>query len=332
MHDYLMEMLECPACHGELTWTVMEHRGDCLETAEAQCRACAALYPIQEGIGVFLTPDLARRDLWEQRESWLTQYLREHPDIERQLMQGTLEDLAPADRSIRAGLLVERGEYDQAKIEGDLAWRGLHTPEHVSCTESQVKYAIEKLAEGDGPIVDLASGMGSLVQEMAGGLSRPIVATDFSPTVLRNSRGRLEHLGLYDQITLVALDARRTPFRDGAVETMTTHQGLPNITEPGELLRELRRVVGGAFLAISLFYPEDDEGNAAAIRDLKLETLLYRRVALEGFAAAGWEVEVANAQSAKTGPTPTSVLLEGAKIDGMPVCDTVLEFCVLVAR
>ena len=121
-------------------------------------------------------------------------------------------------------------------------------------------------------------------------------------------------------------------MHDYVVETMTTHTGLPNIREPGDLLRELRRVVNGTFLAIQHFYPEDDEANAEAIREAKLETLLFRASALECFAAAGWQVEVANAQSAKASPTPASLLLNGAGIDGMPVADTVLEFCVLVAR
>ena len=332
MQDYVVEMLECPACRGELTWTVTERREDRIETAEAHCPACAATYPIREGIGLFLTPDLPRDDLWEQMDSWLTKYLREHPEIERQLMDAPVETLAPADQSFRAGILDERGEYAQAKAVGDLAWPKLYTPEYVSCLEDQVNFAIEHLAASDGPIVDLASGWGGLVQEMARRLSPPIIATDFSPTVLRRDRRRWEFYGLYNRVSLLAFDARRTPFKDGAVETLTTHLGLPNIREPGDLLQELRRVVSGMFLAVSLFYPEDDEANAEKIREAQLETLLFRPKALECFAAAGWQVEVANSRSVKASPTPRSVLLEGAGIDGMPVTDTVLEFCVLLAR
>jgi hypothetical protein len=129
---------------------------------------------------------------------------------------------------------------------------------------------------------------------------------------------------------LLAFDARRTPFKDGAVETLTTNLGLPNIKEPGSLLKELRRIVAGEFLAISHFYPEEDEANANAIREAGLEMMLYRRTALEHFAKAGWEVDVKNACVGKAHPTPTSVVLEGARIDGLPVTDTSLEWCVLV--
>ncbi len=331
MHDYIVEMLECPACHGELNWTVTERLGNRIGTAEAHCPACAATYPIREGIGLFLTPDLPRDDLWEQMDSHLTRHLREHPELERQLMDALLETLASADQFFRAMVLDEQGEYAQAKAASDLATSGLYTPEYLSGSDNQVDFVIERLATSDGPVVDLASGRGHLVEAMARRLSRPIVATDFSPSVLRHDRRRFEFFGLYEQVSLLAFDARRTPFKDGAVETLTTYQGLPNIREPGELLQELRRVVSGTFLAISHFYPEDDEVNAEVIREAQLDTLLFRPTALECFATAGWQVEVANARPAKASPTPSSVLLEGAGIDGLPVTDTVLEFCVLLA-
>lgn len=332
MHQYLVEMLECPACHAGLGWEIQEYSGNRIETAEATCSACGASYPIRDGIGLFLTPDLPRNDLWQQQGSWLTQHLREHPEIERQLMEAPLETLTPADQLFRAMVLDDRGEYVQARVAGDLAMPGIYTAEYLSGSADQVDFVVERLAASDGPIVDLASGAGSLVKEMAGRLSRPIVATDFSPSILRRDRDRWKSLGLYDQVSLLALDARRTPFKDGAVGTLTTYQGLPNITEPGGLLQELRRVVDGEVLAITLFYPEDDDANAQRIRELQLEGLLFRARALECFAAAGWQVEVANARAVKASPTPRSALLGGAGIDGMPVTDTVLELCVLLAR
>jgi uncharacterized protein YbaR (Trm112 family) len=332
VRDYLIEMLECPACHSKLAWAVAERRGNRIETAEARCTACAAAYPVREGIGLFLTPELPRDDLWEQVDSRLARYLREHPEIERQLMDVPLGELAPADQFFRALVLEERGAYAEAKAAEDLANARLYTPEYRACLESQLKYVLERLPASDGPIVDLASGRGYLVERMARRLERPIVATDFSPRVLCGDRRRLESLGLYDQVSLLAFDARRTPFKDDAVETLTTNLGLPNIEEPGDLSQELRRVVAGTFLAISHFFPEDDEANAAVICEAGLSTLLFRRPALECFAAAGWQVEVANVCRGKAQPTPRSVLLEGAGIDGLPVTETVLEWCVLVAH
>lgn len=334
MHDYLIEMLECPACHGELAWIIAERHADRVETAEARCAVCDAVYPVREGIGLFLTPDLPREDLWEQVDSQLIQHLREHPEVERQLMDVPLETLAPADQLFRGMILEERGEYAEAKAAEDWANAGLYTPEYLTGWDSQVNYVLECLSASDGPIIDLASGRCYLVEQLARRLDQPIVATDFSPRVLRRDRQWLESLGLglYDRVSLLAFDARRTPFKDGAVGALTTNVGLPNIEQPGDLLQELRRVVAGTFLAIHHFYPEDDEANATAIREVGLAALLFRRSALECFAEAGWQVEVANECAVKARPTPTGVVLEGVGVDAFPVAETALEWCVLVAR
>lgn len=332
MHNYLVEMLECPVCHGELAWTITERCGKRIETAEARCTECAATYPVREGIGLFLTPEPPRDDLWEQADSRLIQYLREHPEIERQLMDVPLDTLAPADQFFRALMLEERGEYAEAKAAEDVANARLYTPEYMACWDSQYNHVLEYLSASDGPIVDLASGRGYLVGELARKLERPIVATDFSPRVLRLDRRWLEFLGLYDQVSLLAFDARRTPFKDGVIETLTTNLGLPNIREAGDLLQELRRIVAGTFLAVHHFYPEGDKTNAAALHEAGLSALLFRHSTLECFTEAGWQVDVANVCTGKARPTPTGVALGGAGIDAFPVAETMLEWCVLVAR
>lgn len=331
MHEYLLQMLECPVCHAELDWTITERDARRILTADISCRGCGASYAVQDGIGMFLTPDLPREDLWQQVDSQLAQYLRQNPDLERQLMQSPLDTLAPADVFFRGLVLEERGNYLEAKAVEELANAGLYTPEYLACWRSQVETVIEWLATSDGPIVDLASGRCYLVEKLVRSLDRPIIASDFSPRVLQQDRLRLEAYGLYDPISLLAFDAPRTPFKSGAVKTLTTNLGLPNIQEPGSLLRELRRAVDGTFLAISHFYPEQDEANAAQIRASGLVTLLYREATLEAFTSAGWQVEVENACQGEARPTPSGVILEGAGIDTFPVVETMLEWCVLRA-
>lgn len=332
MHDYLMELLVCPACHGQLTWEVMERQGNDILSGRAECVNCGADYPVQEGIGVFLTPELPRQDLWEEVESRLSAYLREHPDIERELLETPLEELAPADQFFRSMILDERGEFAKAREAADKALAGLYTREYLECSEHQIEFVLQLLAEDKAPVVDLASGMGHLVERMARRLNRPIIATDFSPRVLRRDRRRFSYLGLGDRISFLAFDARRTPFRRGVVHTMTTYQGLLNIREPGDLLRELRRVVSGVLVVLTFFFPEDDAANKALIRELGLAHMAYREPALEQFRQAGWSVQVAASWKGAARPTPQSVLLEGAGIDALPAAETTLEWCVLEAR
>jgi hypothetical protein len=263
-------------------------------------------------------------------DSGVIQYLSEHPELERQLMEVPLVTLAPADQFFRALVLEDRGKYHEAQITEDLANKDLYTQDYLNCWNSQMDYVIERLAETDGPIVDMASGRCYFVEKIVRKLKRPVVATDFSPGVLRRDRRWLESFGLYDHVSLLAFDARRTPFKDGAVVTLTTNLGLPNIEEPGSLLRELRRIAAGVFLAISQFFPEEDKSNAKVIREAGLQTLLFRRAALKKFTEAGWKVEVKNPCVGSARPTPPGVVLEGARIDGLPVAETNLEWCVLL--
>jgi hypothetical protein len=314
-----------------LDWAITEQSENRVEAAEARCTVCSAIYPVRDGIGLFLTPDLSRKDLWAQVDSHLVQYLREHPELERQLMDVPLETLAPTDQLFRALVLEERGSYAEARTAEDLANKNLYTPEYARCWNSQVEFVIDLLSKMEGTVIDLASGRCYLVEKVARRLKRPVVATDFSPSVLRRDRERLEFLDLYDDVSLLAFDARRTPFKEGAIQILTTNLGLPNIEEPGRLLEELKRVVAGTFLSISHFFPRDDELNRKVIRKAGLEALLYRQTALEHFSEAGWDVEVKNICECEARPTPPSDVLEGARADGLPVADTRLEWCVLQA-
>lgn len=141
MHTYLLDMLACPVCHRDLTWHIDEQNADRIEAAEARCSECAATYPVREGIGLFLTPDLPRDDLWEQAGSGLTQHLQAHPELERQLMDVPPETLAPADQFFRALVLEEQGDYVAAQRIENLANQGLYTPEYTAGKNSQLDYA-----------------------------------------------------------------------------------------------------------------------------------------------------------------------------------------------
>jgi len=332
MQEFLIEMLECPFCHGELNWKITQHQGDRIEEAEVNCKKCGSTYPIKEGIGLFLTSDLPRNDLWEQLDSQLVQYLRENPQIESKLMDTPLNTLNPADQFFRAQILEERGEFAQAKAIANLAYSKLYAPEYLKCNNAQINYLIAQLSIFKGPIIDLASGRGDLAELLVRKLKQPIVFTDFSPQILRRNRRWLEFFSLYERVSLLAFDARRSPFKDGAIKMMTTNLGLINIEEPDNLLSELRRVVSGKFFAISHFYQVDDEINAEAIKKLGVDQFLFRNSALESFYSAGWQVKMENMMIGKACPTPKGEVIEGAGIDAFPITETKLEWGILAAQ
>lgn len=331
MHDYLVEWLLCPNCRGDLSWREDERDGVHIEAGRACCKNCNAAYPIREGIGLFLLPDLPRDDLWQNVDNGLISLLNSNPEIEGQLMGVPLESLGPADQFFRAMVLEERGELNLAAEAENMARQGLYTPEYRACSDRQVEHVLELIQRQQGAVVDLASGRGHLVGRLADLKDRLVVATDFSPKVLRRNRRWLKYTRRYDRVSLLGFDARRTPFRDGAVPIMTTYVGLPNIESPGELLVELRRIVGGDFVAVSQFYPPDDVTNVQALEQAGLETLLLKGSTLNSFASSGWRVEIANSCHGRARPTPTGKVIKGAGIDGYPVAETDLEWCVLIA-
>ncbi len=332
LHTIFLDLLECPGCHGSLTWNRLKQSGERIEEAQASCTGCGTTYLVREGIGLFLLSDLPRPDFWEQTESHLSSYLREHGEVERQLLVGPADRLAPADQFLRAMVVEERGAYEEAKALSTLALSRLYTPEYQTCLDSQIKQLGASLTRSCWPLVDLASGRGTLIEMLTRHLDQPVIASDVSPTVLRRNRCQLEFFGLADRVSLLAFDARHTPFKQGSVKTMTTLLGLPNIAAPGLLLQELRRIVSGSLLAIVCFFPEDNRINASAIRATHDPIFFFRRSAGEQFAAAGWQVELTNVCRGRAQPTPQSVILAGTQIDGLPVAETVLEWGLLVAH
>ena len=329
MQKYLVEILECPKCHGKLDWNITEQSEERIELAEACCQDCSSTYPVRDGIGVFLTTDLERNDLWEQVDR-LDQILRQNPELEKRLMDVPLDTLGPVDQHFRGRVHLSRGDEEAAAAALSLAYKGLYSEETRRCLDNQMDYLLSEVSQSDSPIVDIASGDCGLVRRMLKALPNQIVVTDFSPSILVKNRKWLMDQGQYERVSMLAIDARQTPFKNNSISLLTTHVGLNNIQNPGNLLEELYRIVNGRLLAITSFYPEDDKENGAVIEEAGLAELCYRDKLLEHFQNAGWAVEVKNSCTIKTTPAPPGVVLEGARVDGLPVQSTYVEWCVLL--
>lgn len=332
MKKYLVEMLECPTCHNQLDWKITSESIEQIEEADVCCSGCNALYQVKDGIGIFLTPDLPRNDMWEIVDSRLALYLKSHPEIEHELMDGPVENLSPTDQQFRAMILDERGLFGEGKKVEELAHKNLYTAEYKACWDSQIEYTLDCLSSFDGPIVDLASGRCYLVEKIADQMHRPVVATDFSPNVLRRDKQYFQYLKLDHLVSFLAFDARKTPFKRGAIDIMTTNLGLPNIEDPGELMKELKRIVRGTFLAISHFFPEEDYLNRDVIEEYGIEAFVYKGSTLKYYSSTGWNAKIENACMAKALPTPVSEIFDGERADGLPVYPTELEWCTIRAE
>ncbi len=327
MQAYLIDLLQCPACGGTLSWEIGAETNEGIETAESQCQNCGSEYPVREGIGLFLTPDLPRNDMWEQVDSGLLRYLLDHPEIERQVMETPIDQLSPADQFMKTLLLEVQGQFVEAKMLEEVAKEHMYTAEYRDCWSHQAGALIDQLSGDEGPIIDLASGRGYLLDQLLRESNRSLVATDFSPHVLRRNQSLWQAMGLSNNVSLLSFDARKTPFKDGAVETLTSNLGLANIEQPGHLLLELKRIVKGSFYSIAHFFDPSDMANKEVIRNAGLEMMLYHATALEQFEKSGWQVRQISQCSGLARPTPVSAILEGVRIDGLPVRETMLDWC-----
>ena len=284
------------------------------------------------GIAAFLPSPPGPEDLWASADRETAEFLATDPDRARRLMDEPVERLHPTDLLVRALVHDARREFGTAKAAADRAMEGLYTPECRAASRDQMRHLRERLEGRPGLVVDLASGRGSLLEFLLPGTSREWVGTDLSTTVLlRDRRYFDDFLGLGSRLSLLAFDARRTPFADRSVPTLVTNLGLANVEDPGALLDELRRVVSGELLAITHFYPDREGPNAEEIRRRKLDPLLHRGPALRAFEAAGFSVTVTHPVLAMARPTPPGILLPEVRPDRLPVVETPLEWCTLVA-
>ena len=110
-------------------------------------------------------------------------------------------------------MLEERGAYAEALEAREAAWPHLYTAGYRACSRSQVDFVLQRVAGSGEPVIDVASGQGHLVERLARHTQRPVVATDFSPRVLRRNRRWFQFLGLYDRLSLLAFDGPPYPVR-----------------------------------------------------------------------------------------------------------------------
>lgn len=85
------------------------------------CTSCAASFDSQDGVIALVAN--GKEAEWEQAESRLNLYLRDHPDRERALRTTPREVLNPADLFYLSLLLEEEGHLEESDSCAELAVR-----------------------------------------------------------------------------------------------------------------------------------------------------------------------------------------------------------------
>lgn len=331
MHKHYIDMLMCPLCHNQLKWHIKEDDGDRIINANVTCSSCQSEYEVRDEIAVFLTDELSRNDLWWQSESGLEKYFKEKPDIYEKLMNTPEEELNGADYWFKASYLEMKRDFMTSSRMFKNAFKKIYTQDYIDGWKSQIDFIIDNIYTNK-PIIDIASGKGYLIEKLLKQTKNYIVATDFSPTILARNKEYYKYNGLYNRLSLIAFDARKTPFKDNSIVTMTSNMGIQNIEQPGEVINEMNRISKGTFMSVMCFIDKYDKVHMDLLNKYGSMTYATRDNAFETFKRKGWNVKIANSFVANVKPTPEGEILKGARIDGFPIADTKLEFCVIQAR
>ncbi len=318
-------LLCCPACHGDLAWSIDEEIQERMVHTEVRCTGCSRAYAVTDEVGVFLLNETSDDDLWKVVESGLARRLRENPQYEEQLMNSDFSSLNAADKLLHTTILDERGMYDLARARRKTAVEELYPSPYREQYKAKKGQLLTLLAEENAVIVDLASGMAGLAEAFAG-LESPVVFSDISPSVLFRNQKRLRHFGLYDKTSLLAFDVQRMPFRDSSIPVFTSNIGLTNIRDSKGFVQELSRCLRGRAYFITFFFPDNGDRNAQLLEQLDMELAFEDR--LQKIAERHLEVEILYRASSEIKPTVQSEIF-GVGIDALPVEPTTVTWAIV---
>lgn len=215
MYESILPLLACPSCRHDVLTFKGATEDDRLVNGTLTCSQCRHDYPIENEIATLVDPNQPG-DEWQ----W-------EVDIEN------LETFAAFDTAYANSM-----------------------PATVRQNRPLLVSRIMHVAnQSEGPILDIATGRGVLLRELALLLTSdyPLIGIDIDPKVLRGLQRFLRRSGLYDPVSLIVMDVRNLAFRPASVGTVTSWFGFNNVPDPQIALQEVERVlVAGGRLATSI--------------------------------------------------------------------------------
>lgn len=321
LHKSLVPLLICPACQSELRSRIdKEDAGHIIEGGFI-CQSCKRVYPVVDGIGIFLSGEEIGDDLWKEQETFAATFRRQHPVRYFLLTKTFLGNVRPEDFFLK-GMLLENEEILEK------ASKRIYTKDYLIGYEKTKKALFEIEKGGPDIILEIACGRGGFFKPfLQSRRGRAVyVASDFSLTVLRNNLKWLRRNGFQNQVTLMVFDAKAMPFRDCSIPAATSNLGFPNIRNNGKAVHEAFRVlVPGGILKTNFLFTTEDTRNYAKAREMNLEQFYTRNNVERVFSESGFEFAVEELHRGSVRPTPGG-------IDTLPIVQDVYSFCVIRAK
>lgn len=183
---------------------------------------------------------------------------------------------------------------------------------------------IPKIDQISGTVVDMATGLGIMLEKL---LSRPIdmaIATDIDPNVLLSTKREFDKI-IEKKAFYLATDVKRIALKDEMCDFVTSFAGTNNITDTAEVVREMHRILkpGGKAIIMSSFVDEDTPTAELAEEYGLLESFLRDRF-LNILDSTGFkEIEMIEA---------SSTIWEENKMDIFPIAGDRVYYAVLETR
>lgn len=111
------------------------------------------------------------------------------------------------------------------------------------------------LAQGDGLVLDLATGTGDMATVLA--QKQRVIGIDLCPEMLALGRAKAARMGLSPGIDFILADALALPFADNSFDCITVGFALRNVARLSDCFAEIRRVLkpGGRAVCLELTRP-----------------------------------------------------------------------------
>jgi demethylmenaquinone methyltransferase/2-methoxy-6-polyprenyl-1,4-benzoquinol methylase len=125
-------------------------------------------------------------------------------------------------------------------------------------------------------VLDLASGTGDLAARFAAlvGPHGRVVMSDINAAMLEEGRKRMIDGGHVGNVEYMLVDAEKIPFADNTFDCVSIAFGLRNVTDKGQALREMLRVLKPGGRALVLEFSQPTSKPLAKLYDLYSFNLL----------------------------------------------------------
>ncbi len=121
---------------------------------------------------------------------------------------------------------------------------------------------LPELSNVTGAVLDLATGLGMMLEQVLKRTSANVIATDIDPNVLLSTKRSFED-NEFRKAFYLATDIKHMALKEGLMDFVTSFAGVNNITDTDLVMAELYRVMkpGGTAILMTSFV---DEGTRTA--------------------------------------------------------------------